>query len=511
MLATIINLPHTGSISSEILVGDSLALGAVAGVCTDEGWETTVLDTCLHRWDVKDLLARIPAETRFLGVSIMHHGGWPLARRAIELARTSFADACICVGGSGPSLDPVRYAVDGLVNVVFSGNDLEALRKILRAKRGEKNRHTAAQVVHAQLEGGYYDQPTLRPNVRASYERDHIVQFESSKGCHGCCSFCAVRAINAGRWSAKPVTPLLREIDDAMCQVPQCRDIRFVDANFLGAGRSRPDRALRIAESLGDRSLHFRFECRVDDVSSEFFPRLRNKGLVGIYLGIESGCQNTLNAIRKGIDVENSLRTVRLLKSLGISWSFGFMMLCAGSADSDIDVNVGFLAKIGYGLRWKHFFHKLTPLEQPEGEDLSVTGSKLSDFWTLLRSHHEALLKRESVIGHMLERYKEAGVEGAWDIDSAFGEYSISTFKRLVSDLRSSNGRDRKPREIVDRYAEIFEGILEDVEKRVRRLQLPDRVWAEVLDRVWSPTDDEESVGPTLRAHRTHHAVKRRH
>ena len=58
---------------------------------------------------------------------------------------------------------------------------------------------------------------------------------ESSQGCYGCCSFCAVHAQHDRAWHAKTAENVLAEADMVGARLPECTE-RAICASFEGFG-----------------------------------------------------------------------------------------------------------------------------------------------------------------------------------------------------------------------------------------------------------------------------------
>jgi hypothetical protein len=65
-----------------------------------------------------------------------------------------------------------------------------------------------------------------------------------------------------------------------------------------------------------------------------------------VYLGIESGNEEGLQALNKNISVEQNISAVRVLKSLGLRYDFGFMLFDPSSTIETVLENIRFLRKI---------------------------------------------------------------------------------------------------------------------------------------------------------------------
>jgi hypothetical protein len=100
-------------------------------------------------------------------------------------------------------------------------------------------------------------------------------------------------------------------------------------------------------------------------------------------MGLESGTEEGLRTLHKEITVEENLAAVRVLKSLGIRFEFGFMLLDPSSTFASVRANVGFLRDIvGDGSASAQFCKMLPYDGTPIKDDLERSGRLKGDVCT---------------------------------------------------------------------------------------------------------------------------------
>jgi len=79
-------------------------------------------------------------------------------------------------------------------------------------------------------------------------------------------------------------------------------------------------RAIKICEEIKNRKLGIQWDCRtrVDLVSKEILAKIRDTNCQRVFYGIESGCQQTLDAMKKGTTVEQGERAIKWAKEAGL-------------------------------------------------------------------------------------------------------------------------------------------------------------------------------------------------
>lgn len=90
----------------------------------------------------------------------------------------------------------------------------------------------------------------------------------------------------------------------------------------------------------------WKMNCRADAVNSELFCEMRDAGLYLVYMGLESGNEEGLKTLHKQITVEQNLRAVETLKSIGLVFEYGFMLFDPSSTFEAVRANTQFLRTI---------------------------------------------------------------------------------------------------------------------------------------------------------------------
>jgi len=178
------------------------------------------------------------------------------------------------------------------------------------------------------------------------------------------------------------------------------RLVLFQDDDFLSGGKDARDWALSMAREITGRGLHdvlrFKFSCRSDEVREETLAPLVEAGLRHVYLGVESGDPDALKTLNKMITPEVHHRAGQVLRGLGISFDFGFMLLNPWSTVEQVRNNLQFLREFcdgGYTVAG--FCRTLpyvgTPMERKMRDEGRLTGPALEADYTFLDPRLDAL------------------------------------------------------------------------------------------------------------------------
>ena len=162
------------------------------------------------------------------------------------------------------------------------------------------------------------------------------IDYVTSQGCRFRCSFCADPAVFRRRWSGLEPERVVGEL-----QLLQRRhgfdDVGFQDETFF----TSPGRVSEIAERMLASGLRCTWSAtlradqgrRMDDA---LFALCRASGLRSVVLGLESGSEKTLRAIRKDITLDDVWDTADKLRRHGIGAAIGVIVGFPGEPESSV-------------------------------------------------------------------------------------------------------------------------------------------------------------------------------
>jgi anaerobic magnesium-protoporphyrin IX monomethyl ester cyclase len=194
----------------------------------------------------------------------------------------------------------------------------------------------------------------------ATYKRKPVAVMITARGCSRRCIFCFQidkERIHGVRF--RSVENVMEEIE--LCIRQGYREIKFLD-DTLAADY---DRAMRIAGEIKRRKLNFTWfaSACVHQVDKPLLKAFREAGCWAILFGAESGVQKNLNAIRKGITVEQTQKAVRAAKDAGLTVYTPFLFGIPGQTFEDGLKTIEFACKLNPDIA---NFHALTPFPGTE-------------------------------------------------------------------------------------------------------------------------------------------------
>jgi len=125
------------------------------------------------------------------------------------------------------------------------------------------------------------------------------------------------------------------------------------------------------AEEMRRRSIRIPFECitRADRVNEKVAETLAALGCFRVWIGSESGSQRILDAMQRGVTVEQVRNSVRLLKANGIQTGMFLMWGYEGEELEDIEATVEHVRQtkpdvcfttVSYPIRGTPYYERLT-------------------------------------------------------------------------------------------------------------------------------------------------------
>jgi radical SAM superfamily enzyme YgiQ (UPF0313 family) len=169
----------------------------------------------------------------------------------------------------------------------------------------------------------------------------------SSRGCYAQCSFCAIPSFyksSRTSWRGRSVFAVIDELEH-LSTTFGINYFVFEDDNFFGPGIPGQERAKQIAAELLHRKVGIRFFfcCRLNDIKKDSFYALKEAGLDGIGIGIESTCPESLRLFQKGLLVEDIYPTLEFLDELKIKVEVNMIFFDPYLSLKGVRSNIGLL------------------------------------------------------------------------------------------------------------------------------------------------------------------------
>ncbi len=355
---TILYNPISSARRKPVLPMALLALGALL-----EGEHDYVIVDGNLEADPAATLDRLVRErgAEVLGVTVM---GGPQLRDAVPVCRrlkTLHPALTIVWGGYFPTqhydvclrAPYVDYVVRGHGERVFKavlsalgrGDDPAQVPGV--AAPGGAATNTLALIPHPdELPDFPYHRLDVARYVRPTFMGRRTLPHHSSYGCPFLCNFCAVVNMVEGRWLAQSAERTAR-VARRLVETWQVDAIEFYDNNFF----VYETRTAEFAERIMDLDLAWWGEARIDTLlkyTDRTWDLMRRSGLKMVFLGAESGSNETLRRMNKGgkASTEKTLEIAAKMKAYGIVPEFSFVMGNPPDPEADLAQTIAFIRKV---------------------------------------------------------------------------------------------------------------------------------------------------------------------
>ncbi len=208
----------------------------------------------------------------------------------------------------------------------------------------------------------------LRDSIATTHRGIDIRSIAASRGCYYNCSFCSI-----GEFYRRPPGPARRARSPknvvremlSLYHKYGTRIFIFQDDDLFMRTHEHREWLNQFLSELSEADLvnkiMWRISCRVDDLDSDGIQKMKQYGLMSIYLGIESASDNELGSMKKGYSSEDVYRAVDMLHHAGMPFEFGFMLFTPDSTLETVKQNIDFLDFISKSSDTLVHFCKMSP------------------------------------------------------------------------------------------------------------------------------------------------------
>jgi len=342
----------------------NLGIGYLASTLRKNGYRVEVID---FDTDQDIIFAAIRAlDPVVVGFSLIFQFYITKFGSLIDYLRDEGIDCHFTMGGHFPSLsyEHTLELVPALDSVVRFEGEITLLELVDRLSVGNGWRDISgiayrdgAQMICNELRPLIEDLDTL-PHPERNFKPMSVLGMDimpliASRGCSRTCSFCSIhtfyRAVPGKIVRLRKTTTVVDEMQQ-LYEERNSKIFLFQDDDFPIVGPRWRKWTLDLVEELYRRDLVgnviWKINCRADVVETELFEILRDAGLYLVYMGLESGSEEGLSVLNKGLTVEQNLMAVRTLKDIGLMFQYGFMLFDPSTTFNSVRENIDFLRTI---------------------------------------------------------------------------------------------------------------------------------------------------------------------
>ncbi len=357
MKVLLVSPPHSSAVES-VLGGASppLGLAYVASSLEEDGHEVRIVDSRAMGYGLSQIKREIssfyPDVVGLTATTPAIYSAYKVADVAKQVSR----DTKVVLGGSHASFmaeDVLRECPS--IDFVVRGEGEETVRELLRSIEDPKKvlgityreRGVIKSTPNRLLIKSLDDLPVpayhLLPMDRYRADGIRYGVLLTSRGCPFSCIFCCSSRLMGKVWRGHSEERVLHELT-LLRDRYGVKEVEFLDDTFT----LNKKRAKRICEEIVRNRLDVSWSCssRADLLDEELANALKNAGCHTVYIGAESGVQETLNFLKKGVSLGQIARAVEVAKRACLNVVASFIIGIPGETREKIRATIEFAKKL---------------------------------------------------------------------------------------------------------------------------------------------------------------------
>src|SRR5579884_988924 len=317
-----------------------------------------LIDSAPHGID----LATILREARSYDLAVLHTSSPSFGSdvRAVEALKAvnprlkaGFVGAKVAVEPdaslkASPSIDFVAgNEFDFTIKEIAEGRDWPHIRGLSYRDRDGAIRHNEPREILEDMDQLPFVCPVYRRDLTIEkyfigYLLHPYISLYTGRGCKSRCTFCLwPQTIGGHKYRTRSVENVIEEIAWAKMAFPQVKEFFFDDDTFT----DDLPRAQEIAKGLGKLGVTWSCNAKAN-VPRDTLEVLKDNGLRLLLVGYESGNQQILHNIKKGMRIDVAKRFTKDCHDLGIRIHGTFIMGLPGETKETIQETIRFAREI---------------------------------------------------------------------------------------------------------------------------------------------------------------------
>lgn len=257
----------------------------------------------------------------------------------------------------------------------------------------------------------------------------------TSRGCPYNCTFCD-RSVFGSKYRARGARNVVDEME-ILIEKHGAKEIRFWDDTFNIDAR----RVIQICEEIRARGIDVPWTClgRINRMNTDVLRAMAESGCWQVDYGIESGSQQLLDGIRKGLTLDMTRTVTKMTHKAGIRMRGFFMLGLPGETGETMRRTIEFAKKLDLSAA---VFHITTPFPGTElyntvlqsGElDMKASWDDYSIFSSEASPYVPKGLTHEIIERYQTEAYRAFYLRLGFVLRQVLGIRSLSDIRRYVT------------------------------------------------------------------------------
>ena len=301
----------------------------LAGAVREAGFRPVIYDAMTKRHGHKEIMKRIKQEKPRYVASTAITSTVVDALEVLKNAKEINPDIITIIGGVHPNFMYEEVLENSYVDYVVRGEGEETLAELLISL--EKGRGTKKVKGISFRENGKVVATPPRPFIKdldslpAAWDliewkdyryfvipKSRLGSVSTSRGCSHDCTFCSQQKFWHQSWRGRKPESIVREIDHLRKKFGV--NVFLFPDEHPTHDRERWEKMLDMLIEK-DLDIYLLMETRAEDIvrDRDILWKYRKAGIVHIYIGVEATDQETLDLIKKDVNVEIGMEAIRLI------------------------------------------------------------------------------------------------------------------------------------------------------------------------------------------------------
>lgn len=349
------------TITSAALDLPPLSLLYLGSVLKEKGFSVKVIDCNAFGYkeqSFKELRLWLKHDPAVVGISAMTPT-FPAALQIAEEVKKTSPGSTVVLGGHHVTFMAEEALKTPYVDYVIRGEgEMSLAELVIWLAYGSKKRDRLGEIVglsyrdesgsfkHTAGSGLVMDLDALPYPDRSLVDIDRYrnpSSIISSRGCPARCIFCAAGAFPVSKYRVRSPENVVDEMA-FLKEHYRFGTVSLVDNTFTGLR----ERSNEICDLIIDRQLRVTWICetRVNVIDKDLLRKMAQAGCVAIQFGVESGNQDILRRIKKGIRLEWVEEAVDLCLRIGIKPGCSFMIGLPYDTPTTVKETIEFAKKL---------------------------------------------------------------------------------------------------------------------------------------------------------------------
>lgn len=357
--ALLINLPIQ-TYKSKVAVSNfdfcpSIGLMSLYSALKFNGYSVEIIDLILNPMKKTEFIQKVcELRPKMLGISA-YTENINIAIRLATSIKEVLPDIRIALGGAHVTLSLKEFSASNAVDFAIMGEGESSILELMTAISTEEKliryddidglafRRNNEVFVNNQRK--FITALDVLPLPARDYygldmfKGNRWVIVSTSRGCPNGCIYCAAQTISGKKYRVRDIENVYLEIVMLQKEIKEDILITIIDDSFTVL----KNRVSKFLDLIEDYNANFLWECEsiVRHMDENLLKRMKKNNLISIQFGIESGNQQVLDRIRKGINLLYAEDIIRKARELGIityaSFIFGHYCDTEETAQDTID------------------------------------------------------------------------------------------------------------------------------------------------------------------------------